>query len=644
MIYSMIWLGTLTAANGFGWLLAGRTEAATLFMGFAMMALAWLELLATPAGRGLRRTPAAILATGAGLVLAAAFDILNISRSTPQADWLTGFATGALLCGAALLPALRDEWVVARNIKPGGVVHPYWDAVWLSLTLMALSLTYQAIEEWHAGQGASIDDGNLFMAGAGIGLLVCAFVQWSRFRRLYVSGLVVGALASMAMIIFLGQQIVFHIIDAPVLFCALLGALLVAGGSFPVGWFSGTFSEIGAKLFRLAGTGAMVFLITLNLSGSLLNHTVTQLVAAHGPLAPMSEEMFTRLAERDAYLWHNERHTVRRSGKGGVELHLAERDRFSYAWRSDKPGAHVASRPAEAQPLRDAPGVVLARRDGESRVAHVYSGSPAEKAGITRGSLAISKLRPDGFGTQMSFVVPGKGGEVSVGDSAVEKSVDYRVQRAGEGRIGYLFLEGFTQTAIGELNTAFSAFKASKVNELVIDLRYNPGGNLATGEYLASLIAGKTHAGEVMTRLSYNSKYSDRNEVRHFQSLENGLELKRVFVLLSRNSCSASELLVVALRPYLEVVTIGEVSCGKPMGMEGIAFGDLRYRLLNFRVSDARGVGMFHDGLIPDCLVEDNLRWSFRAGSEEDPMFGVAMRSMSGIACKPRRDMPVEQT
>ena len=51
---------------------------------------------------------------------------------------------------------------------------------------------------------------------------------------------------------------------------------------------------------------------------------------------------------------------------------------------------------------------------------------------------------------------------------------------------------GFIGSATNDLalNTVFGEFKSEGVNELVLDLRYNPGGSVRSAIWLASMITG----------------------------------------------------------------------------------------------------------------------------------------------------------
>jgi len=133
-----------------------------------------------------------------------------------------------------------------------------------------------------------------------------------------------------------------------------------------------------------------------------------------------------------------------------------------------------------------------------------------------------------------------------------------------DGTIGYLHLTSFIENSEGELDTAFADFKNDNVQELVLDLRYNGGGRTRIARKLASLIAGTEADGELLIEYRFNGKYDPNFSRRDFSTEENALNLKRVVVLTTNRTASSSEIVINSLKPYVEVVTIGSRTRGKP--------------------------------------------------------------------------------
>ena len=135
-------------------------------------------------------------------------------------------------------------------------------------------------------------------------------------------------------------------------------------------------------------------------------------------------------------------------------------------------------------------------------------------------------------------------------------------------KVGYLVYNSFTADYNTQLNNAFAEFKASSVQHLVLDLRYNGGGSVNSAVLLGSMITGQFN-GEVFSKLIYNDELQDLNSDYKFTtkltngSALNSLNLQKVYVLTTDDSASASELVINSLKPYIDVVQVGLNTRGK---------------------------------------------------------------------------------
>ena len=231
-------------------------------------------------------------------------------------------------------------------------------------------------------------------------------------------------------------------------------------------------------------------------------------------------------------------------------------------------------------------------------VTYTYAGSPAETAGLKRGDLILTvngremmkdnyqQIVQDGFfggGTVKLGLRSGKTVTLTAVDMYEDPVQTVTVLQNQAGRkVGYLHYTSFTLDSCDELTEVFRHFVEEGIDDLVLDLRYNGGGYVITGQVLGSMLAplSAVEAGSVFTRQIVNPTLADEldQEPNRFQSsfiFKNGdqtrilstaganPDLPRLYVLVTGSSASASESLVCGLRPYMDVILVGGRTSGK---------------------------------------------------------------------------------
>ncbi len=331
---------------------------------------------------------------------------------------------------------------------------------------------------------------------------------------------------------------------------------------------------------------------------------------------------------KDIYLWADALPDVDPADYDSPEalldaLRYPELDRFSYI----APAEEIENFFGEGRYLGLGVGLKWDAAE-DLRVSLVYPDSPADGAGLARGDrvLAIDGIdvRDGGgdWGAILDFTAPGQTVTLTVqgADGAAREATitsdwvevtavyEYEIFQHAGMNVGYLVYTDFLDKSKQALDAAFAAFAEAGIDTLVLDLRYNPGGQTGVTVYLASLMAGgRAETGDVFARLIHNDRYSSVNATLNFQQVGERPAPVRIYALTSGRTASASELLINGLRPYGDVVLVGTPTLGKPVGMYGFKFCDQYIVPITFALENALGEGNYFEGLWPECLAADDL-------------------------------------
>ncbi len=184
------------------------------------------------------------------------------------------------------------------------------------------------------------------------------------------------------------------------------------------------------------------------------------------------------------------------------------------------------------------------------------------------------------------------------------------IEYGGE-RTGYMVYKGFTGPSKNEIEDVFSDFLHEGIDNLILDLRYNSGGQTSLANYLASSIGGTAVFEEPFTGYVYNDKQTSQNYVDSFKVTDFPLNKDRLVVITTRTTASASEMVINGLKPYMPVTVVGSNTSGKPMGMNVWFYRDYAFVPITFKIVNAEGEGEYFDGLPADAYIDDDLTRMF---------------------------------
>jgi hypothetical protein len=213
------------------------------------------------------------------------------------------------------------------------------------------------------------------------------------------------------------------------------------------------------------------------------------------------------------------------------------------------------------------------------------------------------------------------------------------------------------------LVNAFRQLSDAKINELVIDLRYNGGGYLDIASEVAYMIAGPgSTKGRTFEKTVFSDKYPTRDPVTGrpiepvpFHDASQGfslpegqalpsLNLPRVTVLTGANTCSASESIINGLLGVgVEVIQVGATTCGKPYGFRPQDNCGTTYFSIQFKGVNEKGFGDYADGFspanatgsigvqVPGCAVADD--FSHALGDPKEARLEAALGFLVNRTC-----------
>jgi carboxyl-terminal processing protease len=299
--------------------------------------------------------------------------------------------------------------------------------------------------------------------------------------------------------------------------------------------------------------------------------------------------------------------------------------------------------------------------------------SPADNAGIVRGNYFtkingitltaanfenIKSQIATGNNLKLTMAIEDNGnwvetGVITLSPAYFEERPVYatKIFKKNSSVVGYIFYNSFAEFFDKDILDALDKIKAAQATELILDLRYNPGGSVASAAKISAAIANNLSAANSFAIYKGNKKMGTRpqsftttigtstnNYRKDFAQLYTaGLKLQKLYVLTSGATASAAEMIINNLRPYIDVIHIGEKTMGK--NKAGYIIRDMRQpkqvqwyiQPMIYEIYNSSNQSGYENGLIPTHAVQEFSSLPLEdPGNPADALTGKALQLILG--------------
>jgi C-terminal processing protease CtpA/Prc len=323
---------------------------------------------------------------------------------------------------------------------------------------------------------------------------------------------------------------------------------------------------------------------------------------------------------------------------------------FDYATVSDQNSARVIG--IIKVVLKDSPasraglkrGDYISKINGKTLTAANAQSLQDEILNSDRFSLGLAELN-NNIWTDIRAV------ELAKGVILDQKEISRIIESDGK-KIGYLYFLDFNGGLASSLGSAFNNFKTEGVSELILDLRYNAGGQVAEAAGICAMIARNITFDKPFITYKGNKNGGAKTEsigtaatfdgtVNFNILLQQNLGLSRVYILSTAATASASEVMINNLKPFIQVVQIGEKTRGKDEASFRI-FDARNPKQVNwemhpivYKLFNAQGNGTYSAGINPDVVINEmSVLPLLPLGDAADPLVKAAIAKITGKAAK----------
>lgn len=208
---------------------------------------------------------------------------------------------------------------------------------------------------------------------------------------------------------------------------------------------------------------------------------------------------------------------------------------------------------------------------------------------------------------------------------------------AGSRKAFYILYNEFDENT-DLLKEVLTQMSGQQFDDIILDLRYNPGGYVNTSQLLSTALAPSTAMGQPFLYMIYNDKLNKTETLNFDASLLPGgssLSYQNLYVITSENTASASEIVINCLKPYMEgrLFQVGTSTYGKNVAQQLFTSADspgIELWLTTSYLSNSQGYyEYFQNGLSPDFEIEENYEEELgELGSTQDQLLQPVLYKM----------------
>jgi carboxyl-terminal processing protease len=301
-------------------------------------------------------------------------------------------------------------------------------------------------------------------------------------------------------------------------------------------------------------------------------------------------------------------------------------------------------------------GIRIAIQEGRLTVVTPLPRTPAYELGILPGDKIMKIEDKDTKDITLSEAVkllrgkPGTEVTISIFREGEKDLIDFTITRAIvkiesvpdakmlTDKIGYIELTEFSKETPDEFDKVWKKLKKQGMESLILDLRYNPGGLLATAVEICKNFIGDRKL------IVYTQGRSEQQVIKFFAEKKAKHEKIPLVILVNRGSASGSEIVAGCVQDWKRGIVLGEKTFGKASVQSLMPLSDgsgLRLTTAKYYTPNGRSI---HDvGITPDIVVEVPREMMAELMKQREKIYGLSTEAEKEREKEKIKDSQIER-